>query len=254
MRIQSVGSVAALAVVALFLLPGTLAATPLHGTVTTCSSTTSCHFVFNSTKGTGWANTTSTQLSLQLPGETKASYNLSYSTYIGSLIGTYTYWTVGNFYGTDVNTGHVVYGTTDTNYTITCHGHSGRGGGCTYTYTTDNGTIVVHFTSAELTSTAISCSPGTIHPGGKANCTVTVSNLWNGSNYPTGKVHVSTFGLAGLSNKGTCVLSSGTCSLTFRAYDNTCGAVTVEATYSGNTAFYKSSGSTVEDVIVNGGC
>ncbi|MFI5418685.1 MAG: hypothetical protein ACHQ2Y_07320 [Candidatus Lutacidiplasmatales archaeon] len=231
----------------------------MNGVVTACSSNWSCKFVFNTTAGTGWANGVGTGsygktgvLSLQLPGEASASYNLTYSTYIGSLIGTYTYWTVGNFLGTDVNTGKVVYGTTNTNYTITCHGHSGRGGGCTYTYTTDNGTIVVKFTSAEQTSTTLSCSPTSIGITGKSTCTATVSNLWNSSNYPTGKVHFYSSGGGKFSNKGTCTLASGTCTFTWHPADTTCGSSTLSATYGGTTYYYKSSGSAV--IAVSGGC
>jgi len=188
---------------------------------------------------------------MKLPGESTTSTNLTYWTYIERLNGTHTYWTIGTFYGTDVNTGKVVYGTTDSNYTITCHGHSGRGGGCTYTYTTDNGTIVFHFTNAELTSTAVSCTPSSIQVSSKTTCTVTVTNLWNSSKVPTGKVHLSTAGLGSFSNHGTCTLVSGKCSLTFHPSDNTGGAVTISATYAGSSAFYKSGGST--SVYVNGG-
>jgi len=154
--------------------PGTLAKVPhpITGTVTNCTSIETCVYAFNTSAGTGWANSTlnstsAERMALQLPGEAKASYNLSYSTYIARLNGTYTYWTAGSFVGTDVNSGNVIYGTTNTNYTITCHGHSGRGGGCTYTYTTDNGTIVVRFTNAEITSTSISCSPTSTQPGAR---------------------------------------------------------------------------------------
>jgi hypothetical protein len=192
-------------------------------------------------------------LSLQLPGEAQASYNLTYSTHIGSLIGTYTYWTVGNFLGTDVNTGKVIYGTTDTNYTITCHGHSGRGGGCTYTYTTDNGTITVRFTQAEQTSTTLSCSPTSIDIASSTTCTAKVTNLWNSSNTPTGKLHFSSSAGGKFSNMATCTLSStGSCTFTWHPSDNTCGSSTIAATYVGTLHYYKSGGSTV--VGVTGGC
>jgi hypothetical protein len=237
--------------IALALVPIAGATTPVHGLVTTCSSNVSCKFTFNTTAGTGWANTTATTMSFQLPGEAKASYNLTYAAYIARLTGTYTYWTVGNFYGTDANTGKVVYGMTNTNYTITCHGHSGRGGGCTYTYTTDNGTIVFKFTQAEQTSTSVSCSPTSINVAAKTTCTVTVTNLWNASNFPTGKVHLNSGGLGSFANKGTCTLASGTCSLTWHPSDNTGGSVRITATFPGTLAFYKSSGYT--SVTVTGG-
>ena len=220
----------------------------------TCGTTDVCDFNFSTSAGAGWANSTGSPsvMALRLPGEAKTSYNLPYSTYIAHLTGTYTYWQVGTFYGTDVNSGHVVVGVTNWNFTITCHGHSGRGGGCTYTYTTDNGTIVVRLTSAEITSTAISCSPNPVNVAGKATCQVTVTNGWNASNTPTGTVHISTGRLGSLSNKGTCTLVSGACTFTFHPFDNDCGSVTLTATFVGSTTFYKSAGFAVEGIT--GGC
>jgi len=245
MRLVRWTPLAAVGLALIALAPGTLAAAPpVHGTVTSCSSRVDCQFSFNTSAGTGWATAAPPVLSLQLPGESVASYNLTYSTYIALLTGTYTYWTVGTFLGTDVNTGHVILGQTNTNYTITCHGHSGRGGGCTYTYTTDNGTIVVRFTQAEITSTAISCSPTSIKVAAKTTCTVTVTDGWNSAHIPTGKVKITDGRTGALSNKGTCTLANGTCSFTFRPSDNTCGSVTIAASYLGVTAFYKSAAST----------
>ena len=261
------------AIPALFALP-VVAGSPIHiagpspavtvpphisGTVTNCTSTVTCTYVFTTSKGSGWANSTTnatyvTSMALQLPGEAKASYDLPYSTYIALLTGTYTYWTVGNFVGTDVNTGNVVFGTTNTNYTITCVGHSGKGGGCTYVDTTDNGSIVVYFTKAEITSTAISCSPTTTSPGVKISCSVTVTNGWNASKYPTGHVTVSSGRTGSISNRGVCTLTNGTCKFTYTPADATCGTVILTATYAGTTAFYKSAGSIDISVVVSGGC
>jgi Big-like domain-containing protein len=256
-RLSRLGWVGLFGLVLLTLLPVSAATAPLHGVVTTCSSNWSCDFVFNTSAGHGWANGTSSgylyagTMSMKLPGESITSTNLTYWTFIERLNGTWTYWTIGHFFGTDVNTGKVVYGTTNSNYTITCHGHSGRGGGCTYTYTTDNGTIVFHFTKAELTSTTVSCTPSSIQVSAKTTCTVKVTNLWNSSKIPTGKVQLSSAGLGTFANSGTCTLVSGKCSLTFHPSDNTGGSVTISATYAGSSAFYKSAGST--SVYVNGG-
>ncbi|MCI4349919.1 MAG: hypothetical protein L3K15_00150 [Thermoplasmata archaeon] len=251
MRLLRLAWMGPVALFVLALVPVAAAGAPVHGLVTNCTSTVTCKFVFNTSAGTGWASTTSKGLSFQLPGEAKASYNLSYSTYIGSLIGTYTYWTVGHFLGTDVNTGKVVYGVTDTNFTITCHGHSGRGGGCTYTYTTDNGTIVFHFTTAELTSTSVSCSPSSIPVAGTTTCTAKVSDLWNSSHIVAGKVHLSGGGLGTMSNHGICTLVAGQCALKWTAADNTVGYVAISATYLGSSVFYTSGSSTT--VTVTGG-
>jgi hypothetical protein len=258
MRFLSIGLMGTVGLLLLAILPAAGATAPVNGVVTTCSSNWSCNFAFNTSAGTGWASGTGAGpyrtgvLSFELPGEAQASHNLTYSTYIGSLIGTYTYWTVGNFLGTDVNTGKVVFGTTDTNYTITCVGHSGKGGGCKYNYTTDNGTIVVHSTQAEMTSTVVSCSPTTVKVSSKTSCTVTVTNLWNSSNVPSGKVQFLSGGAGSFSNKGTCTLTAGSCTFTWHPYDNTCGGATITAKFGGTVAYYRSLGS--QFISVTGGC
>jgi hypothetical protein len=251
MRAQRLAWAGAIGLILLAVLPAAGATPAVHGTVTTCASTTTCHFTFNTSAGSGWANTTSTQISFQLPGEPLVSHNLSYSTYIARLTGTYTYWTVGNFLGTDVNSGKVVYGTTNTNFTITCVGHSGRGGGCTYVYTTDNGTIVFHLTKAEQTSVTVACSPSSVSAGSSSKCTAQVKDLWNSSNVPNGTIRLLSPGTGTFSNKGVCTLAAGTCSLSWRAGDNTVGTVTISAIYAGSPVFYKSSGTTT--VSVSGG-
>jgi hypothetical protein len=248
MRILRLALIGSVGLLLLALLPVAGSAAPVHGQVTKCLSTATCSFVFNTTAGTGWATTTSTLMSFQLPGEAKASHNLSYGTYTARLTGTYTYWTIGNFVGTDVNTGKVVFGSTSTNFTITAHCHRG----CSYNYTTDNGTIVFHFTHSELTSTSVSCTPSSIPVATKTTCTATVTDLWNSSNHPTGKVSLSSGGLGAFSTTtGSCTLKAGTCSLTWSPFDNTVGKVTISATYAGYSGFYKSSGS--GSVTVTGG-
>jgi hypothetical protein len=228
---------------------------PLHGVVKSCSSASSCDFVFNASGVLGWANASPPSMSLRLPGEALTSTGLSYSTYTASLIGTYTYWTVGHFVGTDVNTGKVVYGWTNANYTITCYGHSGRGGGCTYTYTTDNGTIVVNFTQAEQTTTSATCAPSTIAPGSSSVCTATVNDTVNASTVPTGNVSFTgSFGsTAEFSNGGVCVLASGSCSVLYTAPDEQLGTVGVVATFAGTPSFYISAGRTSIYVSSTGG-
>lgn len=258
MRLLTVAAASVVGVVLLALLPFAGAAVPLRGSVTTCSSNWSCDFVFNTSTGKGWANGSSPgysypgTMSLRLPGEANTTTGLPYSTYIQKLTGTYTYWTIGTFLGSDVNTGTVVTGTTNSNFTITCVGHSGKGGGCNYIYTTDNGTVTVRVTLAEMTATTLSCSPTTI-VAGKTSCTVTVSNLWNSSKVPVGKLHiVGPYG-GKLSDKGSCTLSSkGTCAFNWTAPVNGCGAYTITATYLGTTYYYTSTGSIA--INVTDGC
>lgn len=219
---------------------------PLSGTVTNCTSASSCSFTFNDTAGTGWARASPPALSLQLPGEPLASYNLSYSTYTAKLTGTYTYWTVGTFVGTDANSGKVVYGTTNTNFTITCYGHSGRGGGCTYVDTTDNGTIVVTFTEAEQTTTTVSCAPNALPAGSSTVCTAWVNDTANSSATAAGNVSFfQAYGsTAGFGNGGNCTLSSGSCSVLYTVADDQLGTVPIGANFHGTPSFYPSSGRT----------
>lgn len=227
---------------------------PLHGLVTSCKSASVCAFSFNTSAGTGTASGSPPSMSLQLPGEGVVSTGLSYSTYIQKLTGTYTYWTVGNFAGTDANTGKIVYGTTNTNYTITCVGHSGRGGGCGYQYKTDNGTIVVFFTNAEQTATSVSCTPSTLAAGNSTLCTVTVSDTANSSATPVGNVSLSqAYGSTiGFANGGLCRLASGSCSVRYSAPDEQLGTVPITASYPGTPSFYASSGRTSVYVTTSG--
>lgn len=230
-------------------------AAPLHGVVTNCASASSCDFQFNTTQGHGWANASPPAMTLRLPGEASTSTGLSYATYTARLTGTYTYWTVGNFVGTDANTGKVVYGITNTNFTITCHGHSGRGGGCTYTYTTDNGSIVVDFTNADQTTTAVACAPSTIGSGNSTVCTAWVNDTVNSTLHPTGNVsfYGSYGGVAGFSNGGSCVLIAGACSVSYTAPDEQLGTMPVTATFAGTPSFYTSAGRTSIYVSAGGG-
>lgn len=260
MRLFALAAVATVGVLLLALLPGA-GATHASGVVATCSSNWSCDFVFNSPAGTGWANGSSGgylypgTLTLRLPGEPLTSTNLTYWTHVQSVTSNYTtgnttYWTVGTFLGTDWNVGKVVYGTTDSNFTATCH-HVFRW--CHYTYTTINGTIVVKTTLAEPTATRLSCSPTTINITGKSTCLLTIENLWNATHYPTGKVHFLSSGGGTFSDKGACTLSpTGTCAFTWHPADDTCGSSTISASYGGTTYFYKSSESLVIGVL--GGC
>jgi hypothetical protein len=233
----------------------------IQGNVTNCTTQATCVYAFSNALGSGWATstlstTTGPRMAFQLPGEAAASYNLSYSTSTAKVTNnypTYIYWTVGSFIGTDLTTGHIVYGTTSTNYSATCHVVFRW---CHYTYVTDNGTIVAHLTRAEATATSISCSPSTLHPQQKTSCQASVTNHWNVSNYPTGKVHFRDggSGLGTFSNKGVCTLANGTCSFTFKTSDNACGLIDLSASYGGTAAYYKSNGEVSVDVYVSGGC
>lgn len=247
-----VATLGSLALLLVLILPTVGATTPsVSGTVANCWSTTNCAFNFTTTAGTGWANTTPSTISFQLPGESVPTHNLSYTTSLAHT--TYaspntTYWTVGTFLGTDVSSGYVVYGTTNTNYTAVCHPVFRW---CYDTYLTDNGTILVHLTRAEATSTTIACSPTTI-VSGKTACTATVTNLWNSSKVPVGRLHLSGPYGSKLSIAGCTLSSTGSCKFTWTAPINGCGPYVIAATYAGTTSYYTSSGSAT--ITVTDGC
>ncbi|MCI4334021.1 MAG: hypothetical protein L3K04_00060 [Thermoplasmata archaeon] len=247
MRLRRLAWIGPASLLLLALLPVAGATAPVQGTVTKCTNTYTCSFVFNTSAGTGWAKTTLSPLSFQQPGEAKASYNLTYATYIEKLTGTYTHWTVGNFHGTDVNIGKVVVGATNTNFTITVSCSRG----CHDSYTTDNGTIVFHFTKAELTSTSVTCSPSSLSHSNKTTCTAAVTNLWNSTNVPKRTVYFSSGGLGPFANHAKCNLTAGSCSVTRHPNDDTVGTVTTSGIYGGTAAFYK--GSSYTHVTVSGG-
>lgn len=210
---------------------------PLQGSVRSCSNTYTCSYALNSSAGTGTATTTYNSISFRLPGETNTTRG-SYSIHGGSVNGS-VHWTVGTILATDVNTGKVVVGTTDTNISITVSCSRG----CTTTYTLINGTITLQPTRADPTATSVSCTPSSFGAGHATVCTASVTDLSNSSAVPTGTVAFGA-GLPGhwLNKLHTCTLVAGSCSVKFRAGDNSVGALRMTADYRGVTAFYLSAG------------
>jgi hypothetical protein len=115
------------------------ASTQLTGTATTCTGLATCSYTISTNSGSGWAKTTASSISFQLPGELEATYWPAYSTQVISVTGT-TYNVTGTFSATDVNTSKIVSGSTNTIITVTKHcGYKG----CTTKYTLVSGTITV---------------------------------------------------------------------------------------------------------------
>jgi hypothetical protein len=169
----------------------------------------------------------------RLPGE--ASVTIASGVYSGQAVlsgssstaGT-LYHVTGTFSATDVNTGKVVTGSTDT--VVGIKGHSGRGGGITFTLVT--GQITLDPTNKYGTSIAINCAPQSFLLGMSTTCTATVS----GGSSPGGDVTFLQSGGTGsvsFPNPATCTLASGSCSLTL--VGTSPGNPVIQAAYSGDT-------------------
>ena len=230
--------------------------TQVSGTATKCTGLATCMFTL--TDGSGGTGTASTyagipgyvgqsplnfyggSVSFKLPGETTATF--ASGVYGGSAVlnGTSStagtlYHTTASFSATDQNMGTVVTGSTDT--VVGIKGHSGRGGGNTYTLV--SGSITLIATGKYATTTKLSCSPQSFLLDGSTNCTVTVS----GGSSPGGTVAFSQSGGSGslsFPNPATCTLSSGSCSLTMTGTSP--GAPLVLASYPGDSTNLGSSG------------
>jgi hypothetical protein len=179
-----------------------------------------------------------------LPGETQSTH--ATGVYSGqavfagySLTAGTVYHVTGTFAVVDASDGKVVKGQTDA--FIGIKGHSGRGGGNTYTLV--NGTISLKDTGLDGTLTSVNCSPSTVKALHFTTCTVTVTDLVTGATgYPTGKVVFSTTSGYGSFKPGSCYLSSGSCSVEFKPLGGS--SLPVYAEYRGDSTHYRSSGRT----------
>jgi hypothetical protein len=140
-------------------------------------------------------------------------------------------------------------------YTVTYTPVAGFAGSDSFTYTATSlvgllsGTGTVYVTvDQRTTSTSVSPSSDSVAAGGSVTITATVTDTDSGTpSAPTGSVSWSSGGAGGTFVGGTCALSSKSssesqCAVT---YDTpaSAGAVTITASYSGDSAHLKSSGS-----------
>ncbi|HWI51750.1 MAG TPA: S-layer homology domain-containing protein [Symbiobacteriaceae bacterium] len=110
---------------------------------------------------------------------------------------------------------------------------------------TSNGDITI--SGAATTTTTVTCTPGSVNPGGSTTCTAQVSSA---SGAPTGSV-VFTTNQTGSFDTNTCTLSGTSsptsCSVTYTATAGGAATHTITASYAGDnypTAFSGSSGTT----------
>jgi hypothetical protein len=231
--------------------------TQVSGTATSCSGgLATCSYKL--TDGNGGTGTASTYAGIpgyvgqsplyfyggsvffKLPGEATTTYASGVYNGVAVLAGSSAtagtlYHMTASFSATDANTGTVVTGSTDT--VVGIKGHSGRGGGNTYTLV--SGSITLVATGKYATTTKLSCSPSSFLLGKSTNCIVTVS----GGSSPGGAVTFSQSGASGslsFPNPPTCTLSSGSCSLTITGTSP--GAPSVLASYPGDSTNLGSSG------------
>jgi len=221
------------------------ATTLLGGKATSCTGLWPCNFTLTDGSVTGFVKFNGASISFELPGETTTTN----AGYVGSITyspqGSY-YHVIGKLMATDASTGQIVKFATDV--WILATGHSGRGGGVTYSL--HNGTITYTLTGQDPTTTTVSCNPSSFAAGHSTTCTVTVTDKSNSASLPTGTVTFGTSYYGTFSNGGVCTLSSGSCSVVFQTSEEYGGTIPISASYSGDATHYQSSGSTALYVTV----
>ncbi|MCI4319525.1 MAG: hypothetical protein L3K23_05260 [Thermoplasmata archaeon] len=243
----------AVAVLVLAILPWVPGATgATTGPASACSGLGACSYTLNTSAGTGWATTTTafgSTVSFLLPGEANATRGVPFTYKVSNVSGT-TDRVLGSFVATDANSGRILFGSTDTNITVTQHCSRT---GCYDTYKLINGTIVFRTTKFVGTTTTLTCSPSSFSAGGSTRCTATVKDLHSATVHPTGTVSFSTSygGYGTFSHNGTCTLSAGSCAVKFTAGDDTTGLFSIVASFGTHLTFYQSQGSQKVSVTGN---
>jgi hypothetical protein len=235
------------ALVLVVTLPTVSASSATTGIAKQCTAGIAyCTYNITNANGSGWAFTTPTSISFPLPGESNYSYGGQYSAKVVNVSGKLDH-VKGSFVATDVNTGKILFGLTDTNITVVKHcSHTG----CGYTYTLVNGSIVFHPTHFDGTLTALTCSPSTFQDGNSTKCTAKVSDLANSSNVVNGNVSFFTYVsyIGTFSHGGVCTLLKGSCSVQWTPADGESGPIHIYANYQGHYIYYKSQGNALVDV------
>ncbi|MCI4350685.1 MAG: hypothetical protein L3K15_04150 [Thermoplasmata archaeon] len=235
-------AVPAVALLILLVVPAGSTAAGTSGTAKSCSAGLAyCTYTLGSGSLTGWAYTTPSSIAFRLPGEPNTTSGVPYSATVVNVSGHIDH-VKGKFVATDVNTGKVLFGATDTYINVTQHcSHNG----CGYTYALVNGTIVFHPSAYDGTSTAVSCTPSTFPAGNSTTCTAKVTDLANGAKVVAGNVTFSTYTsfYGTFSHHGICPLVQGSCSVVFTPADNTVGSAYMYAHYPVHGVFFKSQGS-----------
>jgi hypothetical protein len=216
--------------------------TTIAGIATNCIAITTCTFAITG----GSASTSAGSISFKLPGETlithAAPYSVTYPPYAGG-------WHVTELFTViDANNGKVVTITTDAYVKAT--GHSGRGGGITYSLDTSlgkGGRITFNLTNLDGTTTTVTCNPSSVPSGNSSVCTVKVSDPANLSSIPTSTVTLSSSNtLIGTFSSASCSLSTGSCSVNFvtnQEYGP--GTTSIYVAYNGDSTHYASAARTV---------
>jgi len=238
-------------------LTSVYAAGPVTGVATSCGGIASCNFsLTDGNGGTGTATASAGvggyvgqsplyfsggYVTFQLPGD--ALPTTAYGVYSGVAVldgydqnaGT-LYQSTGTFATLDVNTGLVVTGTTVT--VVGIKGHSGRGGGNTYTLV--SGTISIDETPLHTTAMSMSCSPTPVAVGAQTACTATVTDTISGTPVtPSGSVTFTSSDSSGTFSSASCSLygtgATATCLVGYTPAFGTEGAQTITASYAGDS-------------------
>jgi CSLREA domain-containing protein len=92
-------------------------------------------------------------------------------------------------------------------------------------------------------ATKVACLPTGVRVGSATMCTATVSDSAPGHRItPSGPVHFSSSGNGSFSHSGSCVLSAGRCTVTFKPSGLGSGAQRITASYGGDSAHTGSTG------------
>lgn len=238
-------------------LASVYAAGPITGVATSCGGIASCKYSL--TDGNGGTGTATASAGVggyvgqsplyfsggyvvfQLPGD--ALPTTANGVYSGVAVldgydqnaGT-LYQSTGTFSTLDVNNGLVVTGTTIT--VVGIKGHSGRGGGNTYTLV--SGTISITETPLHPTTMSMSCSPTPVAVGAQTACMATVTDTISGSPVtPSGLITFTSSDSSGTFSSTTCSLfgsgATATCLVGYTPAFGTEGTQTMTANYAGDS-------------------
>jgi hypothetical protein len=240
---RAIGLVAVGILVLIVVLPSGMATTTsvVTGVASACSNLGSCSFKLSNASGTGSAYTYPPSAYLRLPGDANTSSGqFRYATISHN---TTNYYQQGTFVAVDVNSGHVVFGKTFTNVTVTTHCSRT---GCYSFYALRNGSIALQVSSLWGTRVLLSCSPSAVRASHSTLCTASVAPYAKIVKVPRGNVTFGDYSYSvygTFSHKGVCTLSNGTCSVKFTVSDDSTGYCAIFAKYGGSSAFYTSSAS-----------
>ncbi|MDE1843728.1 MAG: hypothetical protein KGI10_00200 [Thaumarchaeota archaeon] len=111
-----------------------------------------------------------------------------------------------------------------------------------YPFSKSAGTFTLMVNLLPNTSTTITPNTAQVNQGSQVQFTATVTDTSNSQNIPTGTVTWSDGNLGGTFNPSSCILSSGSCAVTYTPSTKASNSVTVTATFAANNGYSGSAG------------